>query len=82
MIYRLSSDALVAAAIAGDPELAERLEPFRFTREKLAGAYEATLEIPEQLINALPPANGPTLSRPILLLLFFRRPNMAEALWE
>lgn len=72
--------AFVAAAIAGDPELAKRLEPFRFTRERLAGAYEATLEIPERLINALPPANGPTLSRPILLLLFFRRSNIRQGL--
>ena len=72
--------AIVAAAIADDPELAERLEPFRFTREKLAGAYEATLEIPEQLINALPPANGPTLSRPMLLVLFFRRSNIRRGL--
>ena len=72
--------AFVAAAIAGDPELAERLEPFRFTRERLAGAYDVTLEIPERLINALPPTNGPTLSRPILLVLFFRRPNIRRGL--
>jgi hypothetical protein len=72
--------ALVAAAIAGDPELAKRLEPFRFTRERLARAYDVTLEIPEQLINALPPTNGPTLSRPILWVLFFRRPNIRRGL--
>jgi hypothetical protein len=72
--------AHVAAAIAGDPELAKRLEPFRFTRETLARAYDVTLEIPERLINALPTANGPTLSRPTLLVLFFRRPNIHRGL--
>src|SRR5262249_8542110 len=36
--------SLVAAQLARDPELAKRLEPFRFTREELVDAYASTLQ--------------------------------------
>ena len=87
MLMRFADDdlspverALVAAAVAGDPELAKRLEPFRFTRDRLARAYDVTLEIPERLSNVLPPTHGPTPSGPILLMLFLRRPDIRRGL--
>jgi hypothetical protein len=63
----------VAAAIDRDPELAKRLEPFRFTRKELVEAYASALEIPEHLIEALLPAAGAISPRPNLFAVFFLR---------
>ena len=41
----------VAAEIGRNPDLAKRLEAFKFTREELAHAFASTLEVPPSLIG-------------------------------
>jgi anti-sigma factor RsiW len=49
----------MAAEIARDPDLAKRLEAFRFTREELVDAYAPTLQVPRELMERfLGPAAG------------------------
>ncbi len=43
---------IVAEAVR-DPDLAQRLEAFRFTKEELAGAFAPTLEVPPRLIEKI-----------------------------
>lgn len=48
--------SMLAAELARNPALATRLEAFRFTREELAGAFAAALQISSPLMQKLPAA--------------------------
>jgi hypothetical protein len=70
----------VAAEIARDPGLAQRLEAFRFTREELRDAYASTLATPQALIErlraiGLPPPPSATKPRLVAISLL-RRPGL------
>ena len=43
----------IAGEAARDPDLAQRLEAFRFTKEELAGAFAPALEAPPELIGKI-----------------------------
>src|SRR6185295_3965898 len=48
--------SMLAAELARNPELATRLEAFRFTREELAGAFAPALHLSQPLMQKLPAA--------------------------
>ena len=43
--------SVIAGEVARNPDLAQRLEAFRFTKEELAGAFAPALEAPTELIE-------------------------------
>ena len=45
--------SVIAGEVARNPDLAQRLEAFRFTKEELAGAFAPALEAPPELIGKI-----------------------------
>ena len=45
--------SVIAGEVARNPDLAQRLEAFRFTKEELAGAFAPALEAPPELIEKI-----------------------------
>jgi len=74
----------MAAEIARDPDLAKRLEAFRFTREELVDAYAPTLKVPRELMErflgpdaaSAPPHNRAKLSPAAISVL--KRMNLSR----
>jgi anti-sigma factor RsiW len=51
--------AVIAGEVARNPDLAQRLEAFRFTKEELAGAFAPALEAPPELIEKIMRGGAP-----------------------
>ena len=74
----------MATEIARDPDLAKRLEAFRFTREELVDAYAPTLKVPRELMErflgpaaaSAPPHNRAKLSPAAISVL--KRMNLSR----
>ena len=75
--------AVVAAECARNPEVAQRLEAFRFTKEELTGAFAPALEVPLELsakvLRGVAPPTRASRWRPNpVAMAGFARPNLRQ----